>query len=87
MPPRSGKYTNRRARPDRPDVIWPAEVRAELARRAAMWLAMREPRCTCGHVLTKHTRRRLLCYLRGPLWGRPGCGCKGWTPEPRQAPE
>ena len=52
-----------------------------LRERVQRWLAMREPRCTCGCVLTKHTSRRLLCMARGPLWGRPGCGCTGWVPE------
>ena len=60
---------------------WPPAVRAELRAVVQRMLAMREPRCTCGHVLTQHTSRRLLCFARGPLWGRPGCGCTGWIPE------
>jgi len=55
-------------------------TREELLARIALALTMREPRCTCGHVLTGHTRRRLICYAR--RW----CGCPTWTPRPRQEP-
>ena len=51
---------------------------AELRALCDRVLAMAEPRCTCGHVLTGHSRRRLACY------GRPACGCLEWTPVPRR---
>jgi hypothetical protein len=42
-------------------------------------IARREPVCTCHHVLTSHSRRRLLCIAH------PRCGCTGWTPAARPA--
>jgi hypothetical protein len=47
----------------------------ELQLCIALVLAMREPLCGCGHVLTANTRRRLICRARRY------CGCKGWTPQ------
>jgi len=39
-------------------------------------MAKREPCCTCGHALTAHSRRRLICCARRY------CQCAGWTPAP-----
>jgi hypothetical protein len=50
----------------------------ELRQLVELVLAMREPRCTCGHVLTQHSRRRLRCF------GAHTCGCEGWTAAPRE---
>ena len=52
---------------------WLDELRAKVERE----LAMREPRCTCGHVLSAHNRRKLNCPAA--RW----CGCTGWTPTPK----
>lgn len=48
----------------------PGELRAMVERV----LAMREPRCTCGHALTAHSRRRVICRIART------CGCRGWIP-------
>jgi len=53
---------------------WPPDVIEHLRGVAERFLAMREPHCTCGHALTGHSRRRLVCYSRRL------CGCVTWTP-------
>jgi hypothetical protein len=35
----------------------------------------REPVCVCGHVLTWHSRRRMICFK---VWQ---CGCTGYVKE------
>ena len=52
----------------------------QLRATARRVLAMSEPRCACGHVLTAHSRRRVICYARR------FCGCQGWTPRAGVAP-
>ena len=49
----------------------------ELRAMVRLVMTMTEPRCTCGHVLTAHSRRRVVCLARYY------CGCQGWTPQPR----
>lgn len=52
----------------------PAELRALVE----LVLAMREPMCECGHVLSGHSRRRMICRAVRH------CGCKGWTARPKE---